>query len=206
MYNIAPPQDDATVEDDEEDIETSIKKELESYKTTKPDSSSEKRTFSVVRVVMDCVLFVKMRPPVQPVEFCRRICEDAKACTNLMERKTRYINRLTPVTAMDKASGNGIERAVKQALTPWFTLKSAPNDIDDSGTTAKSEESGPVKENGETERPAYTVSAFPGFGPRLAILMRNPSMQFGSLSATTLRSKTPTSSSRSQTWSILVTR
>jgi tRNA acetyltransferase TAN1 len=106
-----------------------------------------KKAFIKVRVDIDCVFFVKTRSPVQPVELCRRICEDAKACLNPMERKTKYINRLTPVTAMDKASEKGIERAARQALSQWFKLKNTDGSED---ATADSDAE-PVKN-------AYSVS------------------------------------------------
>ncbi|KAH7375709.1 THUMP domain-containing protein [Plectosphaerella cucumerina] len=130
LYGIARPQDGAALAEDDDDdegldIEASIKKELEGYKAPAEDRQVDKakKAFIKVRVDIDCVFFVKTRSPVQPVELCRRICEDAKACLNPMERKTKYINRLTPVTAMDKASEKGIERAARQALSQWFKLK-----------------------------------------------------------------------------------
>lgn len=155
MYGIARPQDGRALADDDEeddglDIEASIKKELEGYKAPAADREvdKEKKAFIKVRVDIDCVFFVRTRSPVQPVELCRRMCEDAKACANPMERKTKYINRLTPVTTMEKASEKGIERAARQALAPWFKLQAAADDAE--GASAEAGK--------EAEKPAYSVS------------------------------------------------
>lgn len=231
MYGITPPKEAAAVEGDggeegeegEEDIEASIKKELEGYKAPKSDAAREKWAFSIVPVVMDCVLFVKTRAPVQPVEFCRRICEDAKACTNLMERKTRYVNRLTPVTAMNKASEKGIDRAAREALAHWFTLNKATASTegeDKSGEDKSNEDKGEDKSGDEvqteasdaakaagTEKPAYTVSHGSRCLPHLLVAdMFIRSMRFGSRSAATTTCSMRTSSSRSRPSPTPVTR
>ncbi|KAM0322404.1 hypothetical protein ACHAQA_009471 [Verticillium albo-atrum] len=117
MYGIAPPQDEAALsEDGEEDIEASIQKEIEGFKSKEP---KPKGAFAIVRADIECVFFLKTREPVDPVELCRRMCTDAKGCTNVMERKTRYINRLTPVSVTGKVA-NGVDKVAKEALAPWF--------------------------------------------------------------------------------------
>ncbi|KAM0285502.1 hypothetical protein ACHAQH_001452 [Verticillium albo-atrum] len=118
MYGIAPPPDEAAAPEDgeEEDIEASIQREMEGFKSKEP---KPKGAFAIVRADIECVFFLKTREPVDPVELCRRMCTDAKGCTNVMERKTRYINRLTPVAVTGKVA-NGVEKVATQALAPWF--------------------------------------------------------------------------------------
>lgn len=158
MYGISRPQEGADVSDDEDDgldIEASIKKELEGYKAPEAQRKADaaKRVFVTVRVAIDCVFFVKTRSPVQPVELCRRMCEDARACANPMERKTKYINRLTPVISMERASEKGIERAARQALSPWFKLQGPAE-----GQESAADTNADTDADADAEKKAYTVS------------------------------------------------
>ncbi|ROT42709.1 hypothetical protein SODALDRAFT_326861 [Sodiomyces alkalinus F11] len=144
LYNIAPPREHCQSQD-EEDIEASIEKELEGFKAGGPKRSNG--LFKAIRADIDCVFFMKTREPVDPVSFCRKICEDAKCCSNLRERKTRYINRLTPVSILDKASENGVERVARKALAPWFDLQE------------ETESDRAISSNpGDEERPAYSYA------------------------------------------------
>ena len=45
-----------------------------------------------------------------------------------MERKTKYINRLTPIFDTDKATESGIDRVARTVLEPWFELKPEAGD------------------------------------------------------------------------------
>lgn len=127
MYGLKRPSDDQGSKeenDDEEeevDIETSIKQELSRMKETKPKTRQQ---FPIVSTDLECVLFIKTMKPVDPVEFVRKICEDARDCPDIMKRKTKYINRLTPVTDMDKATENGIISVARAAMAPHFRLTS----------------------------------------------------------------------------------
>lgn len=95
---------------------------------------------------------MKTRDPIDPVELCRKMCVDASVCTDLKERKTKYINRLTPVTSVDKASENGVVRVARKALAAHFDL------VDE---TAQAAEGDAEKVEGgsdaQTEKPACTV-------------------------------------------------
>ncbi|KAK2003080.1 THUMP domain-containing protein [Colletotrichum falcatum] len=120
MYNIAPPDEGVESDNEAEDIEASIKKELEGI--SGGSKSKSKRSFKAIKAGIECVFFMKTRDPVDPVELCRRICQDASLCTDLKERKTRYINRLTPVMFVDKASENGVARVARKTLAAHFEL------------------------------------------------------------------------------------
>ncbi|KAF6815537.1 tRNA acetyltransferase TAN1 [Colletotrichum sojae] len=120
LYGLIPPGEDVDSEDETGDIEASIEKELDDMRPAK--AKGPKRSFKAIRAGIECVFFMKTRPPVDPVELCRRICQDASACGDPKERKTKYINRLTPVSILDKASDNGVIRAARKALAPYFDL------------------------------------------------------------------------------------
>ncbi|ETS85500.1 hypothetical protein PFICI_03525 [Pestalotiopsis fici W106-1] len=119
-------QDDEVADDnnsDEEngDIEASIQKELESMKTN-AKSRRENSAFAPMRINMDCLLFVKTKPPVEPREVVRRICEDAKLATDRAQRKSRFINRFTPITLMGRATETGVQETAKTVLAEHFQL------------------------------------------------------------------------------------
>jgi len=63
------------------------------------------------------VLFFKTREPVEPVEFVRRICQDVMGGE---PRRSRFVNRLTPMVMMGKASEKGIEEVGKAVLEEVF--------------------------------------------------------------------------------------
>ncbi|TQN69124.1 TRNA acetyltransferase TAN1, partial [Colletotrichum shisoi] len=164
LYGVVPPGEEIESDDNDEDIEASIKKELEGI--TADNKSKSKRSFKAIKAGIECVFFMKTRDPVDPVELCRRICQDASLCTDLKERKTKYINRLTPVTFVDKASENGVARVARKALAAHFELT-----VDDASRVAGNEdkevpgEAGSEKEEDtvaegprKEERPAFTVS------------------------------------------------
>ncbi|OJD34647.1 thump domain-containing protein [Diplodia corticola] len=95
------------------DVEAEIAKELEDMR--KP---AKEPPFRHIRVDTDCIMFFKTKAPIEPVEFVRRMCEDAMASS---ERKTgRFIKRLTPMTLMGKAHQNGLEEVAAQVLAPHF--------------------------------------------------------------------------------------
>ncbi|KAM0497848.1 hypothetical protein D7B24_000832 [Verticillium nonalfalfae] len=141
IYGIAPPADEAAVpgEDDEDDIEASIRKEMEGFKSQEP---KPKGAFAIVRADIECVFFLKTREPVDPVALCRRMCTDAKGCANVMERKTRYINRLTPVAVTGKVA-SGVDKVARQALAPWFQGVKAEDASEDAQKDAAGEGQAP---------------------------------------------------------------
>lgn len=163
MYGLAPPGEDIESGDEDEDIESSIKKELVGMSSVNRKDS--KRNFKAIRAGIECVFFMKTRDPVEPVELCRRICRDAGACPDLKERKTKYINRLTPVSALDKASENGVVRTARKALAPWFSLTASETAIENEVGVkndvagADGNETGP--EIKSDAKHAYTVSFAP---------------------------------------------
>ncbi|KAH8595221.1 hypothetical protein B0O99DRAFT_162001 [Bisporella sp. PMI_857] len=108
--------DEVEEEDEEEDIESSIKKELASISEQK----KAPKLFSPVHINAPCVLFFKTRPPIDPVDFVHRICKEVVEKPGI--RRMKYVNRLTPMTLMGKATESGIEEVGKNVLRKQFRL------------------------------------------------------------------------------------
>jgi tRNA acetyltransferase TAN1 len=113
FYNISSvPEND----DEEEDIEASIQRELNGM-TAKKDVP---KLFQPVFLDVQCVLFFKTQPPIDPVDFVHRICEEA--VQNPKGRKHRFLNRLTPMTRMGRATEKDMEDLAKEVLAKEFRL------------------------------------------------------------------------------------
>ena len=96
------------------DIEAEIQKEVQGIK-----SNVTKREASFLPVKMDiqCVLFFKTRPPIEPVSFVHTICKDAAEGAT---QRARFVKRLTPMTMMGKATEDGLARVADAVLRPVF--------------------------------------------------------------------------------------
>ncbi|KAL6870239.1 hypothetical protein J3F83DRAFT_735586 [Trichoderma novae-zelandiae] len=142
LYGIKPPVDEAEPNsaDEAEDIETSIEKELERMKA--PRKPQPRGVFSPVSVTIECVFFMKTMRPVDPRQLVREMCLDAQKCGSPMERKCKYINRLTPVVDTEKASEKGVRRVARKVLGSVFNLNE--EEADD-----EKEDGEEVKEGGE---------------------------------------------------------
>ncbi|KAI1371023.1 hypothetical protein F4677DRAFT_436945 [Hypoxylon crocopeplum] len=131
LYGIKPPEASDEDEKEDDDIEASIKKEIAGMKpTAKPKDS----TFEPIRMDLDCLGFIRTRPPVDPVELVQRICKDAKKVTDKTQRRSRFINRFTPITLTAKANESGLEEVAKTVLEKHFQLV---GDEDEETTNAK---------------------------------------------------------------------
>jgi tRNA acetyltransferase TAN1 len=121
VYGIKPDGDGEDSADEDGDIESAIQKEIDSMK---PSSKSRRgdSAFDPIRLSLDCLLFVRTKAPVEPREFIRRICDDAKLVTDKAQRKSRFINRFTPISAMGRATEQGVEEIAKTVLSEHFQL------------------------------------------------------------------------------------
>ncbi|KAF4345780.1 dihydropteroate synthase [Fusarium beomiforme] len=151
LFGVKPPNEDGDSDEDDEDsgdIEASIKKELASMAQPKPKT---RQTFTPIGTGLDCVFFMKTIKPIEPMKLVTKVCQDAKDCPDPMQRKTKYINRLTPVFDTDKATDKGIERVARSVMESHFELK--PESGDDA-----SAESAPSKQEGEgSEACTYAI-------------------------------------------------
>ncbi|KAJ4412022.1 hypothetical protein N0V82_008901 [Gnomoniopsis sp. IMI 355080] len=114
--------DDATdpSDEDEGDIESAIQKEVGNLKDK--DSYKPDRIFTEVRINQECLLFMKCKSSIEPVDFCRRICQDVLT-PGQTGVQARYLNRLTPISVLVKATESGLEEGARQALVDHFKLK-----------------------------------------------------------------------------------
>jgi len=126
FYGIAAEPGAGTEGDeDDEDIEASIKKEMASINERK----KEPKLFSPVHINAPCVLFFKTREPIDPADFVHRICEEVVSKPGI--RRMKYVNRLTPMTLMGRASESGLEEVGKAVLGQYFQLSGANTNVSD---------------------------------------------------------------------------
>ncbi|KAF1839803.1 hypothetical protein BDW02DRAFT_593668 [Decorospora gaudefroyi] len=104
---------DGDSDSDVGDIEAEIKKELADIR--KP---STKPLFTSLKLDTQCLMFFRTRSPLEPVSFVHKICQDIADGAQL--KNLRYVKRLTPITATDKATPQGLEAVAKQVLGPHF--------------------------------------------------------------------------------------
>lgn len=82
-------------------------------------SAVRKTIHPLVAAYWSCeVIFFKTRPPVEPVNFVEKICLDAAA--GVQQNNCRYVKRLTPISAFDKATTKGLDAVAKTVLAPHF--------------------------------------------------------------------------------------
>ena len=136
----------ADEDDDSLDIEASIRKEIGSLKA--PREKGADQIFKEIRTKEDCLLFMRTNPPVKPVELVKYICTDIKSSADGKTRKTRYLNRLTPVTIMGRATMSGVEDVARQVLSEHFVLRPA-EEQSETGKTGRPQ--------GQEASPEYSV-------------------------------------------------
>ncbi|CAD6443025.1 42bfe0f3-2a1e-427a-abd4-501fd34ef7a8 [Sclerotinia trifoliorum] len=116
-------EEDEVATESIDDIEKSIQKEVAAHK------DPTEKLFSAVYLDIQCVLFFKTRSPIDPADLVHRMCEDAASGG---VRKLRFVNRLTPMSIIGKATEKGIEEIGQTVLGAHFRL---------AGEAAESEES-----------------------------------------------------------------
>lgn len=123
MYGIKSDEGGNGSDDEDDDIEAAIKKEVGTLKDKGKGKELSGRVFTEVRIKEECLLFMRCKAPIEPVEFSRHICQDA-ASVGHGGAKSRYLNRLTPVTVIVKATQIGLEEGARKVLSDHFKLKS----------------------------------------------------------------------------------
>ena len=114
LYGASQEQSDGSDEDVEADIEAEIKKEVQGMKSK---ATKKEALFQAVKMDIQCVLFFKTRPPIEPVSFVHTICKDAAEGTT---QRARFIKRLSPMTMMGKATEDGLAKVASAVLEPVF--------------------------------------------------------------------------------------
>ncbi|KAH7369887.1 hypothetical protein BKA65DRAFT_7169 [Rhexocercosporidium sp. MPI-PUGE-AT-0058] len=142
--------------DDEDDIEASIQKELAAL----DDKQSVTKLFSPVHLDIPCVLFFKTNPLIEPIDFVHRICKEVVATPSV--RKMKYVNRLTPMTLIAKATEKGLQELESTVLRKHFNM--AP-DVDEEPTSGE--------EKIDKEMPNYSYAIRPSTRAHTAPLKRD---------------------------------
>jgi len=96
-----------------------------------------------MKLNVDCLLWVKTRFPaeanVDPVGFVRTVVLDAQdrgqGKESQIATRTRYLNRLTPVSVMTKATEQGLFEAARATLVPYFELVDKTKEKEQEGST-----------------------------------------------------------------------
>lgn len=106
------------------------------------DNKDKPKLFSSVRIDIECVLFFKVQPPIDPVEFVHRIC--LEIASKPETRLTRYVNRITPMAMIGKATEKGLAEVANTVLREHFQLNT--EDTPKDATKEKKEEESKPKE------------------------------------------------------------
>ncbi|KAI0550923.1 hypothetical protein F4679DRAFT_540874 [Xylaria curta] len=130
LFGISPDgADEKDQEESEEDIEDAIEKELAAMK--KPASKPKDGPFDLLRMNVDCVLFMRTRAPVDPLVLVREICKDAAVAKDKSLWRSRFINKLTPITLTGKATEKGLEDVAQKVLAEHFQLAESETETGD---------------------------------------------------------------------------
>ncbi|KAA8897086.1 hypothetical protein FN846DRAFT_265270 [Sphaerosporella brunnea] len=106
----------AEEEDEKEDIEAAINKEL---LETKDKKKKNDRPFASVMMDVLCVTFFRLKQPLEATDIVRALCESAQKPEGGTIR-SKYIHRLTPITRTGKATVEGIREVAMAVLAPHF--------------------------------------------------------------------------------------
>lgn len=114
--------DESVGEKEELSIEDQIKQELleiKKPKTTGNNGKSKKEILQFIDIGCECMLFCKTRKPIEPEKFIRRIIDDLSD-PNVLEKRTRYIQKLTPITNSCNATMEQFIKLLDEVLKPHF--------------------------------------------------------------------------------------
>jgi len=95
-------------------IEDEIQAEIAGLR--KPSGAA--KLFEPILPDMQCVVFFRTTAPVEPVAFVHRILTDAAADSS--KKRTRFTQRLSPMSMMGKASEEGLEKVATVVLKESF--------------------------------------------------------------------------------------
>ncbi|KAK9893607.1 hypothetical protein P389DRAFT_198854 [Cystobasidium minutum MCA 4210] len=102
--------------EDEDDIEAQIAKELEDLQPARdPDTGKKKMRFQGVRTDTECLIWISCAPPLDPVKLTYTICDDLQ---NGGPVRTRFLQRITPVSNTTHADPNSLKRLAYRLLQP----------------------------------------------------------------------------------------
>ncbi|KAI9593015.1 hypothetical protein BDF19DRAFT_449199 [Syncephalis fuscata] len=100
-------------------VEEEIAQELASMQQTK---EKQTRLFTSLTTSTECVAFIRTRSPVEPVSMAMTILQDF---ADTQQQRTRYTNRLVPITLTCRSNMEDIERMATTVLAPIFHTEDA---------------------------------------------------------------------------------
>ncbi|KKK13567.1 THUMP domain protein, partial [Aspergillus ochraceoroseus] len=106
---------DEEPDSDEDDIEAQIRKEVEGLK---PANAKPSSLFQAVKTDLPCVTFVKFDKSIDPEKLVHQICVDAHVNPN--KKRSRFIQRMTPVRSIRKTLSVDLEAFAREILKPHF--------------------------------------------------------------------------------------
>ncbi|KAK9238685.1 hypothetical protein V1525DRAFT_449464 [Lipomyces kononenkoae] len=112
QYDLANEVTEEGFDDEDDDIEASVNKELESLKKSK-----ESKLFTPVNIDCECVIFLRTKKPIDPPEFVHKICENALKSG---VKTTRHTLRLSAVSLTAAATEDDLKTLAKNVLAPHF--------------------------------------------------------------------------------------
>lgn len=151
MYGIKTEEAADGESDEGADIESAIQKEVGTLKDKNKGSSNLDRVFTEVRINQECLLFMRCKSPIEPVEFSQRICQDAATVGHGAVR-SRYLNRLTPVSVIVKATESAIEEGARKLFASHFKLRPTEANAGTNPDVAGPELSSDTQESSADER------------------------------------------------------
>ncbi|KAG5296665.1 THUMP domain-containing protein [Histoplasma ohiense] len=104
-------------EKEDDDIEAQIRKEIDDMKPNK-STKKDSNTFQAVKLDIPCLSFIKVDKTLDPVQIAHRLCKDASE--DPTKKRSRWIQRITPVTLTQKVLGGGLEQLSREVLKPHF--------------------------------------------------------------------------------------
>ncbi|CDO91707.1 unnamed protein product [Kluyveromyces dobzhanskii CBS 2104] len=102
----------------EEEVQQELE-ELKSHKSTLVDTKRNKPILEQIDLQAECLVFIKTRKPIVPEKFVHRIIKDL-ADPNDLKKRTRFVQKLTPVTDSSHASMEELAKLCERVLPQHF--------------------------------------------------------------------------------------
>ncbi|BAO39988.1 tRNA acetyltransferase TAN1 [Kluyveromyces marxianus] len=93
--------------------------QLKNHKTTIVDSKKNKAILEQIDLQTECLVFIKMRKPIVPEQLVHSLIKDL-ADPNVMQKRTRFVQKLTPVTDSCHASMEELAKLCERVIPQHF--------------------------------------------------------------------------------------
>jgi len=110
MEPVTGPKTVEDDEDDNDDIEAAIRNEVQEL------STPQEKKYRQVMTHCKNIIFVKVLDPVDPLDLTDKLFANIR---DGYGKRSRYINRLTPILTTCKATSEEVEEAVSNLLDNW---------------------------------------------------------------------------------------